>query len=52
MVVAHLRAVDRDRFPVQRFRARRFALVAIEVAQVVEAARGQLVLVTERRYGG
>src|SRR3546814_12372447 len=47
MVVAHLRAVDRDRLAVQRFRASRFALVAVQVAQVVEAARGQLVLVAE-----
>src|SRR3546814_10916537 len=42
MVVAHLRAVDRDRLAVQRFRTRRFALVAEQVAQVVEAARRQL----------
>src|SRR5690606_15189760 len=44
MVVAHLRAVDRDRLAVQRFRVRRFALVAVEVAQRAEAARGPLVL--------
>src|SRR3546814_19970206 len=47
MVVAHLRAVDRDRLAVTRFRTRRFALVAVTVARVVEAARRQLALVAE-----
>src|SRR3546814_18914532 len=45
--LAHLRAVDRDCLAVERLRARRLALVAVQVAQVVEAARGQLVLVAE-----